>query len=129
MTRPSDSRSMAAFLAEVRKREPAGKVSLGALPGFPAMTNDPEVVARAIETIEKRAATSSALRELRLRQRLIDLRASLTRLRASDNGESDARRWFIAEGAAWCQKAGISYAALRDYGVPAGILAEAGVKR
>jgi hypothetical protein len=119
------------FLEECRnaKTTPEGRVSLGALPGFPMHTNEPAIVEKAIGVYQTRAAAAtSPIAELRARQRVIDLRAGLALLEAHPSSSS-ARATFLEHGAQWATDNGISYAAFREMGVPANVLREAGIRR
>lgn len=126
----SDSWMMRRFLQEIVNGSSGhGPVALGQLPGFPAMTSDPDVVQRAAQVFADRAEiTRSLLASLRFRQRVIDLREAEQRLRM-DAEPSEARQWFIEHGARWCRENGISYAALRETGVAPAILNQAGIGR
>ncbi len=106
-----------------------GKIILGALPGFPMNTEDPEIVERAIAVIETKASdpTITAMKELDFRQRIRDLRGSLAALGVGSDDTN--RKFFIEHAAAFAERKGISYATFREMGVPAAVLKEAGITR
>ena len=107
----------------------AGSVSLGALAGFPTHTDDPAVVDEAANAIEARAdEATSRIVELKLRQRVANLRTEAQALRDVETGE-DAEAQFIAVGASWAEQNGITYEVFREMGVPARVLKEAGIAR
>jgi hypothetical protein len=107
----------------------AGRVALGALEGFPAMSRDPEIIDAAAAEIERRAdETTSRVRELKYRQRVLELRAGAEDLRAVATGD-DAESAFVEVAAAWAEANGITYEAFREMGVPARVLKAAGIAR
>jgi hypothetical protein len=134
------TRAISRYLDSVRIRDESGRkprrsnvVTLGALPGFPQSTADPEVIDRAIEKLVGRISeTGSAVAELELRQRIRDLRAAVARVREGAPGPDEQdRSIFIAHAAAWAasRKAPISYEAFREMGVPADVLRDAAIPR
>jgi hypothetical protein len=128
-------KSIAAYLDECRQIRIAGKrrvgVALGALAGFPQFTTDADVVESAAVVFDSKAETApGALKELHWRQRARDLRREADQLRARSNGGGDkARAAFVKHGKVWAETNGIEYATFRDMGVPAAVLAEAGITR
>ena len=107
----------------------AGRVSLGAMPGFPTYTADPDVIDAAAAEYERRADDASTrIVELKRRNRALALRAAAEDLRAVDSGE-DVETRFTACAAAWAESNGITYEAFREMGVPARVLKAAGVAR
>jgi hypothetical protein len=124
----AEGKLMGRFLDECAE-EGRTHVVLGRLPGFPTSTTDPDVIEKAAEEIASRIdSVPSRVGEMRLRQRVKDLRAEAERLRHAGEA-TEAYEWFVAHGRAWCEREGISYAVLRDMGVPAAYLTEAGIKR
>lgn len=107
----------------------SGKVTLGALAGFPSSTTDPETVRRAIEVMRDRIADAKTpITELKARQRVRDLEYGLEALEVRAQGSAN-REIFVAYGAEWAEGAGIDYETFRDMGVPAEALREAGITR
>jgi hypothetical protein len=133
---PTDSeisKAVGRYLRSVNgQRAGRVRIALGALRGFPAVTDDPAVIARAIDVIAAKAATtSSKVAELQQRQRIRDLRAALERAQAGEDGTDD-RAVFIAYGAQWAARrpgGPIEYATFREMGVPAADLKAAGITR
>lgn len=127
------SKAVGRFIEDCQAKGLNGKshaVSLGALPGFPAATTDPKIVAKAIEHYEGKitAEPMGIIRELKLRQRIMDLRGAIEWL-SYEPAEDTDRATFIAWGAEWATEHGISYGAFREMGVPAEVLREAGITR
>lgn len=127
------SRMIGQFITECREARTNGKsregIALGALPGFPQWTSDPDVIDQAVAAIEKKAnAATSPVSELRLRQRARDLRreAEAMRTKTEENGAGN-RAFFVQYGKQWADENGIEYATFRDMGVPADTLKEAGI--
>jgi hypothetical protein len=90
---------------------------------------------RTQETVQKRLATiagllpeSGSLDRLQLLQERRDLEAELAKMTdAADIAELE--RGFVAIAASYGQRKGIAYATWRELGVPADVLARAGIKR
>src|SRR5215467_3824520 len=90
-------------------------VGLGALPGFPATTRDPDVVMRAAAEYQSRIAKAkSATDRLRTMQRVRDLKAAAERLRTDTSADNE--KAFIQHGAAWAARYGVQYETFRDAG-------------
>ena len=90
---------------------------------------------RTIETIERRLAaiedeltTADPIRELRLVQEKHDLHTELaSKSQALD--VSGLEEEFVGVAKAYSERSGISYQAWREVGVPAAVLARAGISR
>jgi hypothetical protein len=117
---PKDSRveasaSVRAYLEELM-RSPARR----------GRRRDPSRLRHELESIDARLPTLSALRRLRLLQRRVECVAELERLeRSSPIDELEER--FVKVAAHYGERNGISYAAWRGFGVPASVLARAGI--
>ena len=87
---------------------------------------DPARLRRELASIDAKLPTLTALRRLRLVQRRLEYLAELERLeRHSPIEELEAR--FVKFAAGYGERNGISYAAWREFGVPADVLLRAGV--
>lgn len=74
--------------------------------------------------------SAAALEEAgRKRAQHVTIRRYLTALDQRGPGFADLEEAFIAVAADWAERKRISYAALREVGVPARVLREAGVPR
>jgi ribosomal protein L17 len=88
----------------------------------------PESIAKRLEKIEQELATASAIDELKLVQERRDLTAELEAMR--DTVDVDAlEEAFTKVAKAYGERKGISYGAWREVGVPASVLARAGISR
>jgi hypothetical protein len=88
----------------------------------------PESIRRRTVTIEHELATAGALQRLQLLQERRDLETELARADvAVDLTEVEAG--FVKVAASYGARKGIAYATWRELGVPAEVLARAGVKR
>lgn len=127
MTPTQEGKLMSAFLREIAAGVGCEVVKLGALKGFPAVTKDPAMVQKAIDHLIERAdELPIGVKQLKMRQRIIDLRYGKECLEESGD-DTEAHVWFVERGAAWCEANGVEYAALRDCGVPPALLKKAGV--
>lgn len=121
-----------ALLDEESEQRQNGKrrgrgVNLGALKGFPAHTDDPDVIHKAADAIAAKALeVPSYVAALKLQQRVVDLRRRAEEIRTGD-GPDAIEAAFVAEAAAWAEANGIGYAAFRAMGVPAAVLRDAGI--
>lgn len=126
------TRSIGRFIAECQRvalNGKSGSVSLGALPGFPSHTSDPKILEKAIGHYQARLASPiTTIQEIKIRQRIMDLRAAMERLSYEPADDRD-RAIFMAWGAAWARENGISYGAFREMGLSAEVLREAGITR
>jgi len=88
----------------------------------------PASIAKRIAAIEAATPTASALQRLQLVQEHMDLRRELEQHEhAVDlSALEDA---FVKTAGTYAQRKGISYAAWREFGVPADVLKRAGVTR
>jgi hypothetical protein len=74
----------------------------------------------------RRLCESSPIREVEPIQRRLDIDAQLAQIdQAARLGELEET--FVKVAASWSKRSGISAAALREVGVPAGVLAGAGL--
>lgn len=125
------TRAVSAYLRAIDLGQTNGSraIALGQLEGFPTWSADPAVVREAADAV---AATvpdiSSPTRRLLLIQRVLDLRAAADALEEADPAAA-LRAAFVETAAAWAEERGVSYAAFREYGVPADVLKEAGISR
>jgi hypothetical protein len=124
---PTTTKGIGRYLRALESGE-GERVNLGALPEFPAVTSDPEVVERAIVALRARGDEGGPIARLKRQQRIIDLTHAVETLRATSNG-NDPRAFFITHGAEWAMANGIGYHAFRSMGVPASVLREAGIAR
>lgn len=119
-----------AALAKGRKESRAVKGYLEAIaarkPGRPVT---PERLRDRIASLEQRiAAEDDPLKSLELRQARLDAEAALARAEATvDLDEAEAA--FVEVAASYSERKGISYGAWREQGVPAAVLAKAGIRR
>jgi len=101
-------------------------VPLGALPGFASHSMDPDEIDRAADVIEASAQDATAVKALRMLQRVIELREAAANLRET-GGVDVLEQDFIAVAGEWAAENGISYAAFRAMGVSAAVLRDAGI--
>jgi hypothetical protein len=105
-------------------------VTLGALgKDFPAATDDPKVIERAIAHVKEQAQEGTSIERLKRTQRALTLSRKLDELveAQASNGESEA--FFIEHAYAWAEANGVGYGAFRAMGVPADVLRAAGITR
>jgi|SRR5215471_1159193 len=134
LSMPKQSRMIGRYLDrldEMSEQRANGKrhhkgVPLGALPGFASHSTDPDEIDRAADTIEARAQEATAVKALRMLQRVIELREAAANLRET-GGVDAVEQDFIAVAASWAAENGISYAAFRAMGVSAAVLRDAGI--
>lgn len=120
-----DGHMMARFLASF---DADPYVAIGNMAGFPNRTDDPAVVEEVAAEYDRRAvATKSKTRELVYRSKAIRLRRAAADLAVAYDIE--AAEWFQSRGAIYVAEKGIEYGALREMGVPADTLKEAGITR
>lgn len=88
----------------------------------------PESITTRLEAIETDLPTANPLKRLHLIQERIDLHAALE---ASEAGTdlADLEASFVAVAASYGERKGITYSAWRELGVPAPVLAQAGISR
>jgi hypothetical protein len=88
----------------------------------------PESIGKRLEAIENDLPTADPLKRLHLIQERIDLQAALE---ASEAGTdlADLEAQFVAVAAGYGERKDITYAAWRELGVPAPVLAQAGISR
>jgi hypothetical protein len=119
-----------AALAKGRKESRAIKRYLEALgarkPGRPVTPERLE--ARISDLDAKVAAESDPLKTLELRQARIDARAALAKASATVDMDT-LEAGFVSAAKGYSERKGISYTAWREQGVPAAVLAKAGIPR
>jgi hypothetical protein len=88
----------------------------------------PESITKRLEAIETDLPTADPLKRLHLIQERLDLQAALE---ASEAGTdlADLEAEFVAVAASYGERKGITYSAWRELGVPAPVLAQAGISR
>lgn len=125
-----------AALAEGRKQAANVKPYLDAIrtanaPKKKGRRRSPDRIKERLGEIENELDNDpTPLAELQLRQERLDLAAELEALEAAE--ESDPAKYeakFVESAAAYSDAKGITYAAWREMGVPAGVLKRAGVSR
>jgi hypothetical protein len=119
-----------AALAQGRRESRAIKAYLEALgsrrPGRPVTADS---VRKRIESIDEKLATEDdPLKQLDLRQERLDAEAALKEVEAKEDID-ELEKSFVETAKSYSERKGISYAAWRQVGVPAGVLKEAGVPR
>lgn len=88
----------------------------------------PESIARRLDTVRTQLADADALSRLHLLQEQADLEAELARLRAAHD-LAELERAFVRVAKGYGRRKGIGYNAWRAAGVPASVLARAGISR
>jgi hypothetical protein len=88
----------------------------------------PESMTKRLAAIETDLPTADPLKRLHLIQERLDLQAALE---ASEAGTdlADLEAQFVAVAASYGERKGITYSAWRELGVPAPVLAQAGISR
>jgi hypothetical protein len=88
----------------------------------------PESITKRLQAIETDLPTADPLKRLHLIQERLDLQAALE---ASEAGTdlADLEAQFVAVAASYGERKGITYSAWRELGVPAPVLAQAGISR
>jgi hypothetical protein len=88
----------------------------------------PESITKRLEAIETDLPTANPLKRLHLIQERLDLQAALE---ATEVGIdlADLEAQFVAVAASYGERKGITYSAWRELGVPAPVLAQAGITR
>jgi hypothetical protein len=123
---------------DVRRSPPAERdirrAETNAVAAYLTALKAPKVPARSMAKLEQRrvqieqwlSEESSPTREVELIQRRLDLDAQLAQIdHAQRLPELEAR--FVEVAPSWCKRHGTSAAALREFGVPARVVAKAGV--
>lgn len=90
-----------------------------------------ESVSERLQSVaEELAVTSDPMRRLTLTQERIDLERELDKLESKvDVDMAGLEKAFVAAAASYGERKGISYSAWRQVGVPAPVLAAAGISR
>lgn len=119
-----------AALAQGRRESRAIKAYLEALgsrrPGRPVTADS---VRKRIESIDEKLATEEdPLKQLDLRQEKLDAEETLKEVEAKEDID-ELEKSFVEVAKSYSERKGISYAAWRQVGVPAGVLKDAGIPR
>jgi hypothetical protein len=93
----------------------------------PGRRRSEDSIKRRLQSINDELAGARSLDELLLRQERRDLEAELASLSLGDLEELEQA--FIAVAKSFADRRGIAYATWRDVGVPATVLAKAGIAR
>jgi hypothetical protein len=88
----------------------------------------PESITKRLGTIETDLPTADPLKRLHLIQERLDLQAALETSEAGTD-LADLEAQFVAVAASYGERKGITYSAWRELGVPAPVLAQAGISR
>ncbi len=118
-----------AALARGRKEARAIKAYLKALesrkPGRPVSKDS---LSKRLEKVnEKLEATDNPLETVDLIQSKLDIEKALGDLENAQDMEM-LQSWFVDHVASYSERKGVSYTAWREFGVPASVLREAGIK-
>lgn len=90
----------------------------------------PDSIRRRLETIETESEDANALQRLQLTQERLDLTAELEHLETANSTDLTALQAdFVAVAKDYATRKGITYAALREVGVPAAVLKQADISR
>jgi hypothetical protein len=120
-----------AALATGRRESRAIKAYLAAIatPKRRGRPVSPEILEGKIETLdEKIRLTTDPLARVDLIQARLDTQAALDQMNATTDMEA-LEEGFVRHAASYSQRKGITWTAWREIGVPASVLAAAGVKR
>jgi len=93
----------------------------------PGRRRSEEGIKRRLQSINDELAAARSLDELLLRQERRDLELELASLSLGDLDELEQA--FVAVAKSFADRRGIAYATWRDVGVPAAVLAKAGIAR
>ncbi len=111
-----ESRAIKAYLEALRSRRPGRPVTA-------------ESVRKRIEAINERLETEEdPLKQVELRQELLDAEATLKEIESKEDLE-ELEKAFIEAAKSYSERKGISYTAWRQVGVPARVLKAAGIPR
>jgi hypothetical protein len=88
----------------------------------------PESITKRLQAIETDLPTADPLKRLHLIQECIDLQAAREASEASTD-IADLEVQFVAVAGSYGERKGITYSAWRELGVPAPVLAQAGISR
>jgi hypothetical protein len=120
-----------AALAQGRTESQAVRVYLEALRANKPVRGrkrTPESIGKRLAAIDSERASADAVKELRLVQERLDLEAELATMgNVVDTSALEAE--FVKVAKSYGQRTGVSYAAWRAVGVPAAVLATAGITR
>jgi hypothetical protein len=90
----------------------------------------PESIEKRIAAIDEQYESARSLTALQLLQERRDLEEELKTMQTDGAGDLDRlQKAFVKHAKAYSVAKGISYGAWRDFGVPAGVLKDAGVGR
>ena len=112
----------------------ARRAETNAVAAYLTVLKAPKVPARSRANLKRRRAEieqwladeSSPIREVELIQQRLDIDAQLAQIDQAKR-LSDLEQAFVEVAASWAKRSGISAAALREVGVPARVLAKAGL--
>jgi len=112
----------------------ARRAETNAVAAYLTVLKAPKVPARSRANLKRRRAQieqwladeSSPIREVELIQQRLDIDAQLAQIDQAKR-LSDLEQAFVEVAASWAKRSGISAAALREVGVPARVLAKAGL--
>jgi hypothetical protein len=125
---------MARRKAERPAERGARRAEINAVAAYLTALRAPKVSARSRANLEKRRAQveqwiadeSSPVREVELRQQRLDIDAQLAQIDQAAR-LPELEEPFVNVAASWAKRSGITAAALREVGVPAGVLRRAGL--
>lgn len=89
----------------------------------------PAGLQRRLDAIGRALTKADPVQAVQLGQERLDLAIELARLTSPGPSLADLEQEFVAVAASYSRRKGISYAAWRESGVPAGVLARAGIGR
>lgn len=103
---------------------------LAALDGQPrnGQRISPEKLQERLEKIREQMVDADPITRVKLVQQRIEVESHLAQVEDQSDAEA-AEAAFIEHAWDWAQREGISYTALREVGVPANVLAQAGIAR
>jgi hypothetical protein len=102
--------------------------ALGSSPSRRGRRRTPASITRRLGAIEAEIGQADPLKRLQLTQERLDLQRELDAGSAGNDLEA-LEKEFVASAGAYSRRKGISYAAWRELGVPAGVLKAAGISR
>ena len=89
-----------------------------------------DTVAAQLADVESGLASAVGVARLELLQRRRDLQDELARLQQGGGMDLDAlKEGFVLHGRDYAERKGITYQTFREFGVPAALLKEAGIRR
>lgn len=116
--------------ARKRSQTVAIRRYLNALDSAPrnGQRSDPETIRTKLEKLSTETEGKDPISRVRLVQRRLELEEQLAQ---AENGADwdELEAAFVDQAWEWAQREGISYAALREVGVPVSVLQQAGISR